>query len=159
MTTATADLFDSFSDRLRVAAPLFTDFGGRATFSGPVATVKIHEDNTLVRAALETAGNGAVLVIDGGASLRCALVGDVLARMGADNGWAGIIVNGCIRDSGELARIPIGIKALATHPARSEKRGEGQRDVRVTFAGVDFVPGHWLYADRDGLLVAATALG
>ena len=157
MAIKTADLCDAHADELQVAAPLLRDYGA-AAFGGPISTVQVLEDNVLVRAALEEPGNGRVLVVDGGGSLRCALVGDMLAQLGARNGWAGVVVNGCIRDAAEIARLPIGVKALATNPLRSAKHGQGQRDVPVTFAGVTFVPGQFLYADADGIVVAARAL-
>ncbi len=108
----------------------------------------------LVREALEERGEGRVLVVDGGASTRCALLGDKLARLAQENGWVGVIVNGCIRDSGEIAGIPVGVKALGTMPRKSGKRGNGERDVGVSFAGVAFAPGEYVYADRDGIIVA-----
>jgi len=157
-TIKTADLYDEFADRLSVAEPVFNDFGRRDGFSGSIATLKVFEDNTLVRAALETAGRQRVLVVDGGGSLRCALVGDQLARLAIENGWAGLIINGCIRDCREIDAMDIAIKALATHPAKSAKRGEGQEGVAVTFAGVRFEPGQFLYADSDGVLVSGEAL-
>lgn len=153
-TIKTADLYDAYGDALQVAAPLFREFGGHESFHGPITTLKVFEDNTLVRAALEQPGDGRVLVVDGGGSLRCALIGDLLAGLAIDNGWAGIVVNGCIRDSREIDGMGIGVKALATHPAKSAKRGEGQRDLAVAFAGVSFAPGGYLYADRDGIVVA-----
>jgi len=156
MSFKTADLCDNHSDRLQIAEPLFRDYGGNRTFSGSISTVKAHEDNTLVRAALETQGQGRVLVVDGGGSTRCAMVGDQLALLGEGNGWAGILVYGCIRDSEDIGRTPIGLKALNSHPLKSVKRNEGQRDIPVRFAGVEFVPGHHLYADPDGIVVAAS---
>ncbi|MFN8569525.1 MAG: ribonuclease E activity regulator RraA [Kouleothrix sp.] len=141
-----------------VAEPIFRDYGSAAAFGRPINTVQVYEDNMLVRAALEQPGHGRVLVVDGGGSLRCALVGDLLAGLGVQNGWAGLVVYGCIRDSAEIARLPIGVRALATNPLRSAKRGEGQRDAPVTFAGVTFVPGQHLYADADGIVVAERAL-
>ncbi len=155
---ATADLYDAFEDEVRVAAPIFRDFGGRPAFHGAIATVKVHEDNVLVRRALEAPGLGRVLVVDGGGSLRSALVGDRVAALARDSGWAGLIVWGCIRDSRAIAELPVGLKALATNPRRSPKHGAGQVDVPVTFAGVTFVPGEFVYADEDGLLVASRAL-
>ncbi|MEZ4268284.1 MAG: ribonuclease E activity regulator RraA [Myxococcota bacterium] len=155
---ATADLYDAFEDEVRVAAPIFRDFGGRTAFYGAIATVKVHEDNVLVRRALEAPGLGRVLVVDGGGSLRSALVGDRVAALARDSGWAGLIVWGCIRDSRAIAEIPVGLKALATNPRRSPKHGAGQANVPVTFAGVTFHPGEFVYADEDGLLVAARAL-
>ena len=157
MEIKTADLCDAHAE-LQVAAPLFRDYGGAAAFGGLISTVQVYEDNVLVRAALAESGAGRVLIVDGGGSLRCALVGDLLGAMAVKNGWAGIVVNGCVRDSAELAQLPLGVRALATNPLRSEKRGEGQRDVPVAFAGITFMPGHYLYADADGIVVAAQAL-
>lgn len=154
----TADLCDDYSEQLQIAEPLFGDFGGHDCFCGPISTVKVFEDNTLVRNALEQPGNGRVLVVDGGGSLRCALVGDQLGVLAVKNGWTGIVVFGAIRDSAAIAELPVGVKALATHPLKSVKRDEGQRDVVVRFAGVQFTPGHFLYADEDGLLVAVEQL-
>ena len=158
MTLHTADLYDEFGDEIQVAAPLFRDFGGNTVFSGAISTVKVFEDNTLVRAALEEPGNGRVLVVDGGGSLRCALVGDMLAELGVNNGWSGIVVYGCIRDADAIGRLTIGVKALNTNPAKSVKRGEGQRDILVRFADVAFEPGAFVYADRDGIVVARRPL-
>ena len=132
--------------------------GGAPAFGGPIATVQVLEDNVLVRQALEEPGQGRVLVIDGGGSLRCALLGDMLATLARDNGWAGVIVNGCVRDSQAIAGLAIGVMALATHPRKSEKLGQGARDVPVTFAGVTFGPGEMVYADRDGIVVATRPL-
>lgn len=155
---ATADLYDANEDSVQVALPMFGDFGGRLTFYGPISTLKVHEDNTLVRKALEEEGNGRVLVVDGGESLRCALVGDMLAELGRDNGWAGIIVSGCIRDSAVIAAIDIGVKAIGTNPRKSLKLNAGQRDIPVSFAGVTFTPGEYLYADEDGILLSKKQL-
>lgn len=159
MSKATADLYDEYGDQLRVAAPLFNDYGGSVFFEGPISTVKVHEDNGLIRTALQEPGEGRVLVVDGGGSTRCALVGDKLAGRGRDNGWAGIVVYGCIRDSDPIADIAIGVKAMATNPRRSAKKGEGDRDVPVRFADIEFRPDDYLYADRDGIVVAHRALG
>jgi len=153
MSQATTDISDALGDAARVAAPGIGDYGGQINFQGIISTVKCHEDNSFVRQALEEPGNGRVLVVDGGGSTNCALLGDMLAALGVKNGWAGIVVNGCVRDSAELATIDIGIKALATHPRKSVKRNEGERDVPVQFAGIDFRPGEQLYADRDGIVV------
>jgi regulator of ribonuclease activity A len=150
----TTDVCDAHADA-QALAPILRSFGGTRAFSGRIATVKIHEDNTLVRAALSEPGDGRVLVVDGGGSTRCALVGDMLAALGRNNGWAGIVVYGCIRDSDVLATIPIGVHALGAHPKKSEKRGEGQRDVPVTFGGVTFRPNEWVCADDDGVVVLA----
>ncbi|HET7427569.1 MAG TPA: ribonuclease E activity regulator RraA [Gemmatimonadales bacterium] len=158
MTHVTADLCDEFGDEVHVAHPIFRDWGGVERFAGPIATLRVHEDNALVRQALEAAGRGRVLVVDGGGSLRTALVGGNLAALAHKNGWAGMLVHGCIRDAAELAATQVGIKALAAVPRRSAKDGAGARDVEVRFAGVTFVPGHWLYADRDGVVVAERRL-
>ena len=154
MTFTTADLYDLHEGKVLVALPLFRDYGGRKVFGGQVVTVRVFEDNSLVRTALSEQGQGKVLVIDGGASLRCALVGDLLAQMGKDNGWEGIIVSGCIRDTSVIARIDIGLKALGSSPRKSVKKGVGDRDVPVIFAGVTFNPGDYVYADTDGILVS-----
>ena len=155
---ATADLYDAHGEKLQVAAPLFRDFGGHTSFAGEVVTVKVHEDNSLVRATLETAGAGRVLVVDGGGSLRCALVGDVLAELGARNGWAGIVVYGCIRDAGPIGKLAIGVKALATNPRKSVKNGAGEVGTVLRFAEVVVRPGGYLYADADGIVIADSRL-
>lgn len=159
MTQATADLCDAHEDKLaagtlRVLDPVFRFFGRTPAFCGPAATLKVFEDNTLVRAALEQPGEGRVLVVDGGGSLRCALVGGNLGKLGETNGWAGIVVYGCVRDTVELNECEIGIAALATNPQRSQKRGGGERDVPVRLPGTTVRPGEWVYADADGVLVS-----
>jgi regulator of ribonuclease activity A len=156
----TADLCDEHAGaaHFQIAEPGFLDYGGRRAFSGPISTVRAPEDNSLVRKALEEPGQGRVLVVDGGGSRRCALVGDMLAALAEKNGWAGVVVNGCIRDAEEVGRTAVGVKALGTHPLKSGKRNEGQRDVEVRFAGVTFRPGHHLYADADGIVTSEKAL-
>jgi regulator of ribonuclease activity A len=154
----TADLCDAFAPSVQPAQPLFQDYGGVRRFAGPIETLRVFEDNALVRQVLETPGQGRVLVLDGGGSLRSALVGGRLAALARENGWAGLIVNGCIRDSVETRRIPVGIKALNTSPMRSGKNGAGDRGVPVSFAGVTFSPGHFVYADEDGVVVAERSL-
>lgn len=155
----TADLCDAHADRVRVVEPMFRDYGAVPAFEGVISTVKCHEDNSLVRTALEEPGNGRVLVVDGGGSKRCALVGDQLALLGVKNGWAGVIVYGCIRDSGEIGTMSLGVRALDTNPRKSVKKNVGDRDIAVTFGGVTFSPGHYLYADEDGIIVAESKLG
>ncbi len=152
MKFTTADLCDEFE--VQVAQPIFQDYGKIKSFYGEIATVRVFEDNALVRKTLETDGRKRVLVVDGGASTRVALVGDQLAGMAYENGWTGIVVNGCIRDSAEIAKIPIGLKALSTIPRKSIKKGLGDVDVPVEFAGLVFNPGFYLYADQDGIIVA-----
>ena len=154
MSFATTDLSDAHPEA-QVAEPMFGDFGGKPSFFGQIVTVKVFEDNTMVRALLDERGNGQVLVVDGGGSARCALVGGNLGQLGVDNGWAGIVVNGFVRDSLELAEQDIGIKALGTHPRKSEKGlHSGQADRTVSFAGITIKPGDWLYADADGIVVS-----
>ncbi len=158
MAFSTADLCDDHAATLSIAAPLFRDFGGLASWSGRVSTVKVFEDNVLVRAALDEPADGRVLVVDGGGSLRCALIGDMIGELARKNAWAGILLYGCIRDAAAIAKLPIGLKALATHPLKSTKKGAGDRDIPVTFAGITFTPGAYLYADLDGVVVAPKAL-
>jgi len=160
MRKPTADLCDEHGDKVRVLPLDFRDFGGvSAGFSGLVSTVKTENDNTLVRAALETKGEGRVLVVDNGGSRSCAMVGGKLGELARNNGWAGIVVFGCVRDSEELKTFPVGIKALGTCPRKSEKRGVGARDVEVVIAGVTVRVGEWLSADADGVVVSENALG
>jgi regulator of ribonuclease activity A len=154
MRTATADLCDEFGAEVQVAEPLFQDWGGSTAFAGPIETVRVFEDNGLVRQVLETPGRGRVLVVDGGGSLRAALVGGNLAGLAQRNGWTGIVVHGCVRDSTELRATPVGIKALQTIPRKSSKAGLGEQGAPVSFAGVTFVRGCFLYADADGIIVA-----
>ncbi|KAL4421589.1 hypothetical protein ABPG75_010880 [Micractinium tetrahymenae] len=144
--------------KIQIMQPVFRDFGGNIRFRGKAATVKCFEANPLVRAALEEQGEGRVLVVDGGASTRCALLGDNIAEMAHKNGWSGIIINGCIRDSEDIGRMPLGVKALATYPLKSAKRDKGLRDVPVSFAGVTVRPGDWVYADKDGVIVSPEEL-
>ncbi len=141
----------------RVLPPVFVDYGGRRSFAGPVATVRCFEDNSFVKAALEEPGEGRVLVVDGGGSLRRALVGGNIAAAAAKNGWAGVVVDGCVRDSVELAACDIGIRALALIPMPTERRNQGQRDIGVTVRGVVVRPGEWLVADADGIVVMPSA--
>jgi regulator of ribonuclease activity A len=142
-----------------IADALFRDFGGATHFFGPIATVKVFEDNSLVRSMLEQPGKGRVLVVDGGGSMRCALVGGQLAGLGVANGWSGVVINGCIRDSMEIRATALGVKALGVHPRRSTKGAHGgQCDIPLRFAGVEFRPTHWLYADMDGIVLAGIAL-
>ena len=158
MEFLTADLCDTHEGKVRVCAPMFKSFGGKGSFGGQITTLKVHEDNSLVRAALECPGEGRVLVVDGGGSLRCALVGDQLALLGVRNNWAGILVYGCIRDCAAIGQMQIGVFALATHPMKSIKKGVGERDISVSFGGISFTPGHHVYADPDGVIVSESAL-
>lgn len=159
MGFTTCDICDGNEDKLddgtlQVLPPVFKHFGKKVTFFGQALTLKVFEDNVLVRSTLETPGEGRVLVVDGGASLRCALVGGLLGELAQKNDWSGIIVNGCVRDSVELAQCVTGICALATHPQKSKKRGAGESGSKVQIAGVSVRTGDWIYADHDGILVS-----
>jgi regulator of ribonuclease activity A len=158
MDLKTADLCDRFGEAVAVCEPLFRDFGGTRCFAGPAATVKCFEDNSLVRTLLEEPGKGRVLVVDAGGSLRCAVLGDRLAAGALRNGWNGVVIYGCVRDAAALSGMPFGVKALAAHPRKTLKRGEGQRDVALSFAGVTFRPRHFVYCDEDGVIVSAHQL-
>ena len=159
----TGDLCDAHKANVdgsfRVLPPAFRDYGKRARFAGVVSTVKCFEDNSFVKAALEEPGLGRVLVVDGGGSLRRALVGGNIAAGAAKNGWAGVLVDGCVRDSAELAQCDIGIRALALVPMPTERRNQGQRDVALHLHGVWVLPGEWLVADEDGIVVMPKAPG
>ncbi len=150
----TADLWDENETLLSCVDPVFNHFGDKKLFSGKIRTIKLFEDNSLVRKQLELDGKGKVLVIDGGGSLRCALVGDQLAELAIHNNWEGIIVNGCIRDSEVINSMNIGIKALNTSPVKSVKRNVGEIDIPVKFGSITFLPEHYVYADADGILVS-----
>ena len=154
MQIHTADLCDTYESSVYVAEPLFEDYGGLESFYGKISTIKCFEDNSLVRDALNNPGSGRVLVIDGKGSTRRALIGDILARIGADNNWSGMVIYGCIRDSSVIATINIGCKAIGTVPLKTKKKGIGEKDIPVQFANVKFVPGHYLYADKDGVIVS-----
>jgi regulator of ribonuclease activity A len=163
MVFTTCDICDANEDKLAdgtltVMAPVFMRLGKRRRFYGPAVTLKVFEDNVLVRSALESAGRNRVLVVDGGGSLRCALVGGMLGALAEKNNWAGIIVNGCVRDSFELDVCDTGVCALATHPRKSHKKGEGDSNIRVVIAGVAVNPGDWIYVDPDGILVSTQKL-
>lgn len=152
------DAAEASGTALVVAAPVFRNYGGAARFYGGLDTVVCRDDNSLVRTALSEPGRGRVLAVNNGGSLNCAVLGGNLAALGRENGWAGVIVNGCVRDVLELAEEDFGVLALASHPRRSVKRGAGERGKTTHFAGVDFVPGHFVYADADGAAVCATGL-
>lgn len=153
MTTATADLYDEHGEDLQSVPLQFQDLGGVRAFSGPVRTVKCHEDNALLKSVLSTPGAGAVLVVDGGGSLERALMGDMIATIAIENGWSGVIINGAIRDRAVLADLQLGIKALGSNPRKSTKNGSGEVEVPVTIGGVVFAPEARVYADPDGILV------
>jgi regulator of ribonuclease activity A len=154
MSYSVPDICDEFIDEISVLDPLFADFGGREKFSGEIVTIKCFEDNSLVGDAVKSPGAGRVLVVDGGASLRHALLGDLLAAAAAENGWQGLLINGCVRDVEILETIDLGVKALNIHPVKTEKRGEGRLNINVTFAGATIRPGSYLYSDANGVVVA-----
>ena len=152
------DLCDENPDLVRVVSPMFRNFGGKRSFGGAITTIKCHEDNSLVTEAVNEIGSDRVLVVDGGGSLRCGLLGDNLALKAASNGWAGILVYGCVRDVDILATIDLGIQAINTNPLKSIKRGVGIRDEIVHIGGVNFVPGEFVYADSNGVIASASSL-
>ncbi|GAA1907942.1 ribonuclease E activity regulator RraA [Arthrobacter gandavensis] len=153
MEKSTADLYDEHGEALASVSLQFQDLGGRTRFSGPVRTIRCHEDNGLVKSTLNSPGNGSVLVVDGGGSLNTALMGDMIAEAAVANGWAGVVIHGPIRDRAAVAKLPLGVKALGSNPRKSAKDSVGEVDVPVEFGGVKFRPGAVLYADEDGILV------
>jgi regulator of ribonuclease activity A len=152
------DLCDAYPNEVRVADPLLQNYGGQVAFSGPIKTIACFEDNALVAERVQEPGGGGVLVVDAGGSLRCGMLGDNLAQKAVDNDWAGIIIYGCIRDVEIIRRMPLGVVALATHPMKSVKRGQGRRDEPVRFAGIEWLPENYVYADDNGILVAKNKL-
>ena len=155
---STPDLCDEHEGALRVLDSIFNNYGGRDSFCGEAVTIKCFEDNSVVKEMVGMPGDGRVIVMDGGGSLRRAILGDMLAAKAADNGWSGLVIYGCIRDCDEIAATEIGVKALNVHPVKTEKRGIGDRDVPVTFAGQTISPGDWVYSDNNGIVVSATEL-
>jgi len=158
MTLCTPDLCDEYPEQVRVMEPLFRTYGRKRQFYGQVVTVKCFEDNSLVKEFSAQPGEGRVLVVDGGGSLRRALLGDLIAEAMVNNGWSGIVINGCVRDVEALNELALGIRALNSIPVKTEKRGLGDADIAVRFAGVDIEPGQWLYADETGIIVSDTKL-
>ena len=158
MRFKTADLCDAHSEKIKILSPGLLSYGGKTQFCGSIVTLKLFEDNSLLRDLLGNAGDGRVIVVDGGDSQRCALLGDMLASKAVQNGWSGLVINGCIRDSAEINEMNIGIRALGTHPLKSVKKGIGEKNLPVDFACVEFRPGDYLYADEDGILVAQESL-
>ena len=149
----TADLYDEYEERLESCDLQLRQYGGRRVFAGPIATVRCHEDNALVKQVLNTPGEGRVLVVDGGGSLHTALMGDLIAASAVANGWAGVVINGAVRDVAALAELELGVKALGSNPRKSAKAGVGERDVVVSFGGATFTPGARLVSDDDGVVV------
>ena len=158
MMVKTADLIDQFEEQVQVLDPVFKNYGGKDSFYGKAVCIRVFEDNVLVRQTLETKGDNCVLVVDGGGSENCALVGDILAQLAIDNQWTGLVIHGSIRDSKEIGEMPIGLKALNTTPRKSKKEGTGLIGESLQIAGATIHPGDYIYADPDGILVAADDL-
>ena len=158
MDIVTPDLCDANPDLVRVVAPMFKNYGGRKAFGGQIVTIKCHEDNSRVKEQVAEPGQGKVMVVDGGGSLRCALLGDLLAEQAAKNGWEGLIIYGCIRDVDVINTIDLGVQALATIPLKSNRKGVGELNITITFGGVVFKPGEYVYADNNGVIVSANPL-
>ena len=154
MAVSVPALCDDYIDELAVLAPGFRDFGARSRFCGEIVTVKCFEDNSLVRDLVRSEGRGRVIVVDGGGSMRRALLGDLLAAKAVESVWSGLVINGCVRDVEILRTLDLGVKALDAIPVKTDKRGEGQVDVPVDFAGARIVPGRFLYADENGIVIA-----
>ncbi len=152
------DLFDQYQSQLQLAQPLFNDYGGNTIFSGEIVTVACFNDNSKVKELVATNGTGKVLVVDGKASLTRALLGDMLAEQAVENGWQGIVINGCIRDAGTIAILSIGVKALGCNPIKTEKLGVGEINVSIDFAGIEFIAGQYIYGDANGLAISEKKL-
>lgn len=155
---STPDLCDEFPDLVRVVEPMFISYGGREQFGGKIVTIKCFEDNSLVRDLVAEEGAGKVLVVDAGGSMRRACLGDLLAEKATQNGWEGILMYGCIRDVDAISGLELGVQALGSHPMKTDKKGVGERDIAVTFGGVTFKPGEYLYADNNGVIVSPQSL-
>ena len=158
MTICTPDLCDDHPELVRVCEPMLVNFGGKSAFGGKIVTIKCHEDNSLVKEQASKPGEGQVMVVDGGGSLRRALLGDMIAEKAVENGWAGLVIYGSVRDVDALAELELGVQALAPIPVKTEKRGIGDLNVPVTFGGVTFNPGEYVYADNNGVIVSAEPL-
>ncbi len=158
MSFVTCDLCDDHPDDVRVCEPMFASFGGRETFCGEIVTVKCHEDNSRVKELLATPGKGKVLMVDGGGSLRCALMGDLIGASAVQNGWEGVIIYGCVRDVDALAELDIGVHAVAAIPLKSVRKGVGETGLDITFGGITFVQGQYVYADNNGVITSPKKL-
>ena len=146
----TPDLCDEYPDLVQVVEPMFSNFGGRSSFGGEIVTVKCFEDNSKVKELVGTPGHGKVMVVDGGGSMRKALLGDMLAEKASKNGWAGLVIYGCIRDVDQIMETDLGVQAIATVPMKTDKLDIGDINIPVKFGGVTFIPGHFIYADKIG---------
>ena len=155
---STPDLCDQYPELVRVVEPMLSNFGGREQFCGQITTIKCFEDNSLVKQLVGTSGEGRVIVVDAGGSLRRACLGDMLAEQAASNGWAGLIIYGCIRDVDQIRATDIGVQALGVHPMKTAKKGVGELNIPVTFGGVTFAPKDYVYADNNGIILSAQPL-
>lgn len=158
MSFVTPDLCDENPELVRVVEPMFTNYGGKKAFCGEIVTVKCHEDNSVVKKQASEPGQGKVMVVDGGGSLRCALLGDLIAEKAVENGWEGLIIYGCIRDVDAIAELDLGVQALATIPIKSVRKDRGDLNIEIKLGGVTFKPGEYVYADNNGIIVSAKAL-
>jgi len=158
MKYLTPDLCDKYPDLVRVVEPIFKNYGGKSSFGGQIVTIKCHEDNSVVKETAGTAGNGKIIVVDGGGSLRRALLGDLIAENAVQNGWEGFIIYGCIRDVDAISTMNLGVKALNTNPLKTEKKGIGDLNIPVSFGGATFKPGEYVYADSNGIIVSSKPL-
>lgn len=152
------DLFDQYEQQLQLAEPLFNDYGGNTIFSGEIVTVSCFNDNSKVKELVATDGTGKVMVVDGKASLTRALLGDMLAEQAVSNGWQGLVINGCIRDAGTIATLPLGVKAIGCNPIKTEKLGVGDINKILNFAGIEFIAGQYIYGDSNGLAISEQQL-
>lgn len=152
------DLFDEHANELSLASPIFNDYGGKKIFFGEIVTVSCYNDNSKVKELVATDGSNKVMVVDGKASITNALLGDMLAEQAVKNGWQAIVINGCIRDAGTIATLALGVKALGCCPIKTEKLGIGEININISFAGLDFIPGHYIYGDSNGLAISKTLL-
>lgn len=158
MEYSTPDLCDKYPDLVQVVEPMFVNYGGRTSFGGEIVTIKCFEDNSFVKEWVEKPGKGKVMVVDGGGSMRRSLLGDMLAEKATENGWEGIVVYGCIRDVDAISDTLLGVQALGTIPLKTDKKGIGEDNIPVIFGGVTFYPGHFVYADNNGIIISPSAL-
>ena len=158
MKYLTPELCDKYPDLVRVVEPIFKNYGGKSSFGGQIVNIKCHEDNSVVKETAGTAGNGKIIVVDGGGSLRRALLGDLIAENAVENGWEGFIIYGCIRDVDSISTMNLGVKALNTNPLKTEKKGIGDLNIPVSFGGVTFKTGEYVYADSNGIIVSSKPL-
>lgn len=158
MSFVTPDLCDDNPELVKVVEPIFNNYGGKRAFGGEIVTVKCHEDNSVVKKQASEPGHGKVMVVDGGGSLRCALLGDLIAEKAVENGWEGLIIFGCIRDVDAIAELDLGVQALRTIPIKSVRKDRGDLNIEITFGGVTFKPGNYVYADNNGVIASTKAL-